>query len=298
MSQNELQNALLHPATSAPASPKAGQFYTDTSKDEAVLMFFNGKKWIAMTPTTPEKIPTKVEPSISIQLADVDTSSVEVGTIIPVNYIVTLDPGSYQYGPETGVVAESCRVYMSNDPSHVATGMSGTFADVVASDGADYEIIAEVSHSAGVIPVTDQGSPCPSAQIVAGIKAASSGSITGIRKYFYGTTESMDTVDSDMIRSLTHSTGAIEDGTSINLKIKDGANQVIIAFPSSANLVLSSVVDTGAFNIEVSDVFRLMNIDVEGANGYEAVSYDVYVYSPEVSLSSNTYKVTISEKEE
>ena len=294
MCQNELKNVVLHPSKEAPKNPKIGQFYTDISGSSPKLMWYDGSKWSPVGASVPEKTPTKVEPSVSIEIDAIDTSSTEVGTTIPISFTAKFNPGSYSYGPATGVVVESWKVYDTEEPANISTDPVGTFTDVTVSDDTEYKITVEAKHSAGVVPVTDQGSEYPAAQIQAGVKSASTKSIAGYRKYFYGTTNSVIELTSGNIRGLTHSTAPIGEGVSFDMPITKGANQVIIAFPSNAGLSLSSVIDTGAFNIEVYDIFSKNTVPVEGANGYDAIDYDVYVYTPDLSLNKNTYKVTIS----
>lgn len=294
MRQNELQNAVIQPLSTAPANPKVGQFYTDISGSEPKIRWWNGTKWVDLGSATPEKQPTYVAPSVSISLDDVDTSTLEVGTTVPVAYKATFNPGSYSYGPATGVTVESWKIYDNTADPTIYTTPTGTFAEVTVGDETDYKIIAEATHSAGVAPVGDQGTAYPDLKIPAGTKSAATKSISGIRKYFYGTNLEIKAIDSANIRGLTHSTKAIGNGATFDLPITEGTNQVIIAVPSDAGVELTSVIDTGAFNIDVYDIFTKEIVNVEGANGYVAIPYDVYVYSPDVSLSKNTYKVTLS----
>lgn len=295
MNQSEVQNVLIHPTAVEPANPKVGQMYTDISGDTPKLLWFNGKKWVPLGgAVVPEKYPTAVQPSVKITVSDIDASGMEVGTKVPISFSTKFNPGSYTYGPDTGITVESWYVYDTNEPPNVSTESSGTFAEVVVGDETDYKITVEAKHTAGAIPLTDQGSPYPAAQILAGTKSASTGSIAGFRKYFYGATVEYGELTSDRIRALTNSTEPVHAETNFDIKIPEGTNQIIIAFPSNTGLTLTSVIDTGAFNINVYDVFEKQVVDVEGANGYDAISYDVYVYTPDVSLGANTYKVTIS----
>lgn len=292
MRQNELQNAVIQPSNTAPANPKVGQLYTDISGNEPKIRWWNGTKWIDLGSAAPDKVPSKKEPSVSIRVLDMEATDTEVGMTIPITYDTDFIPGSYTYGPDTGVTVESWKIY--DTEGNNSTSPDGTFSGVTVGDSTSYKLTVEATHSAGVVPLTEQGNPYPAAQISSGTKKSSTSSISGFRKYFYGTRTEISAMRSDIIRSLTHSSEAIGDGASFDLKIPEGANQVIIAFPSSANLSLESVIDTGAFNIEVYDIFEKEVVPVEGANGYTAIDYDVYVYTPDVSLGANKYKVTIS----
>lgn len=293
MSQNELQNAIIHPSATEPVNPKVGQVYTDTSSIPAKLMWYDGEKWNNLGKSVPEKTPTAVEPTVSISIPGLNTGNLEVGTTIQLEYTATLNPGSYTYGPETGVTATSWRL-IENDGDIISNTPSGVLKDVVVGDTTVYKIDVEVDHTAGAIPVTDQGTPYPAAQIKAGTKKTATDSIKGFRKYFYGTNKDILDMNSASIRALTHSSDSVVSGTTFDLEIPAGSNQVVIAFSSNSGLTLSSVIDTGAFGIDVYDIFDKVVVPVEGANGYDAIDYDVYVYTPEVSLNKNKYKVTIS----
>jgi len=294
MSKNTVKNARFHPDIEAPSSPVSGMFWTDTSVFPNKLYWYDGEKWVPLGVSTPDKFPEKVEPSIRITLSDVDASGAEVGSTIPISYSTVFHPGSYTYSNDTGVVLESLRVYDNNTPPHESSDASDTFEQVVIGDTTEYKIFVEATHSAGYVPLTEQGNPYPESQISAGTKKSSTSAISGFRKYFYGSIISPIELNSGNIRSLTHSSVPASEGTTFDLDISEGTNQVVIAFPTNLNLSLSSVIDTGAFNINVYDVFEKVNVEVEGANGYDPISYDVYVYSPDVSLSKNLYKVTIS----
>lgn len=301
MSQNEIQNVVIHATAEAPSNPKVGQIYTDISGEDPQIVWWTGKEWLPLGKVSvPENMPSAINPSLSISLLSIGSGGlVEVGSTFPVSYEATFNPGSYTYGPETGISVKSWKVYDNSGSGISLTESSGTFEDIMFKDGTEYTITAEATHTEGAIPVTDLGNPAPAIQIKEGTLSASvstsSDSITGFRKYFYGSPASIIEMNSEGIRSsLTHSTAPVESGTTFELPIAKGANQVIIAFPSNSGLYLSSVIDKGAFNIDVYDIFQKSVVAVEGANGYEAISYDVYTYTPDISLNKNTYIVTIS----
>lgn len=47
LNKNELRNALMHPALTAPSDPKPGQMYFNTS-DNKLYYYNNNKKWVAL----------------------------------------------------------------------------------------------------------------------------------------------------------------------------------------------------------------------------------------------------------
>ena len=239
---------------------------------------------------TKELNPSTTQPYVNLSVPNAGTH--EVGSVVAISYAASLNAGSYTYGPATGVVAESWEI--TDTAGNSSTEASGSFNEVTVTDDANYSITAKVNHTEGAIPVTNLGNEYASGKIAAGTKSKTSGSLTGFRKFFYGANVTAADLNSENIRKLTNSTGAVGNSQAFSISIPEGATQVIIAFPTSTNKTLSSVIDTGAMNSPITDSFIKSNVDVEGANGYEAVSYDVYVYSPDTALGANTYKVTIS----
>ena len=72
-----------------------------------------------------------------------------------------------------------------------------------------------------------------------------------------------------------------------------GNTQVIIAFPSSWGS-LNAVYDNNALGAPITDNFILTDgVKVEGANGYTAVDYKVYVYTSGVVLGAIDYTVVV-----
>ena len=49
LGKNQLQNALLHPTSTAPSSPAEGQVYFDTSVNDKKLYVYDGSNWIDVT---------------------------------------------------------------------------------------------------------------------------------------------------------------------------------------------------------------------------------------------------------
>lgn len=237
-----------------------------------------------------EKNPSKTEPSVSITFSKAGAK--EVGTSVTPSYSASLNAGSYTYGPATGITATAWSI--SDTDGNTASTASGSFPAITVGDNTNYKITAQATHGAGAIPVTNLGNEYPSMQIAAGNKSKTSGAITGFRSYFYGSKTAAITLNSANIRALTNSNKAVGNSQSFSMSIVEGAKQVIIAFPTSTGKTLSKVLDEGAFGTDIVGSFTKTTVSVEGANGYTAVDYDVYIYAPDAALGANTYKVTIA----
>lgn len=238
---------------------------------------------------TKELNPTATQPSVSVSLTP--SGAKEVGTKVTPTYSASLNAGSYTYGPATGITATSWEI--SDTESSTSTAASGSFNELTVSDGINYKVTAKATYGQGAMPVTNLGNDYADAQIAAGSKSATSSAITGYRSYFYGSKTVAVELTSANIRGLTNSNKAVVKNQEFSMSIVEGAAQVIVAFPTNAGMTLKKVLDVGAFGTDIVGSFNKSVVSVEGVNGYTAIDYDVYVYSPDTALGSNTYKVTI-----
>lgn len=241
------------------------------------------------------------------------TGVVEAGTIIAsvTGSKVTFDDGAYTYEAATGVTVTGRTVTRVTSPAasggDVTVADDGSFTDTGA-DGTGFQIgdqggegvlsnlkyTETVSYSAGNVAKDNLGDASnPVVKISAGSVSKTSAAITPFRKYFYGygSTQTV-TIDSDVIRSLTNSTGAASNGTTFTINITDGTKEVIIAYPGSLRDI-TSIEDKNAFGTDIKGSFTKSTVQVEGANGYTAIDYKVYVYHPDVALGANTLTVKI-----
>ena len=237
--------------------------------------------------------PSITQPSVSISSSDF--KAYEVGTNVTPSYTATLNAGSYQYGPATGITATSWNVVDNAAEPNTLSTASGSFPQMQVVDGTSYSITATASYGNGAIPNTALGQEYAAGQIKAGSKSATKGTITGYRNGFYGTTtsQSSGTFESDNIRALTATNKAVTAGTVINISIPVGAKSVIFAYPSSVRDV-NSVQDVNGLNAEIKTAFTQVLVNVAGANGYNPIEYKVYYTNyANANDTQNTYKVTI-----
>lgn len=237
--------------------------------------------------------PSITQPSVSIGSSSF--KAYEVGTNVTPSYSATLNPGSYQYGPATGITATSWSVTDNAAEPNTLTTASGSFPQMQVADGTSYSITATASYGAGAIPNTALGQEYADGQIKAGSKSATKGTITGYRNGFYGTTtsQSSGTFESDNIRALTATNKAVTAGTVWNISIPVGARSVIFAYPATIRDV-NSVLDANGLNAEIKTAFTKVQAQVAGANGYNPIEYKVYYTNyANANDTQNTYKVTI-----
>lgn len=240
---------------------------------------------------TQEKNPTVSQPSVSVSCPQ--AKAYEVGTTVTPTYTATLNAGSYQYGPNTGVTATAWAV--QDTDNHSLTTNTGSFDSFVVADNTNYRIGATATYGDGAIPKTNLGNDYAAGQIKAGTKTGYSGYITGYRCGFYGTfdNKAME-INSATVRSLTSKTTSTPSkGNTWNLSVPLGALRVMFAYPASLGDV-ASVIDVNGMNAEIKTSFTKSTVNVEGANAYTAIEYNVYVLDyANANDAGNTYKITL-----
>lgn len=235
-----------------------------------------------------EKNPTAIQPSASVTISG-GSGTFEIGTKKTLSYTASLNGGSYTYGPNpTGVAATGYTVTCDGKTANTATG---SFADIVA-DGTK-NISVSITHSAGSIPTTNKGKEYAAAQIKAGTKTAtSSQSLVGVRYMFWGPMTEDTALNSASIRALSKKE-AVSKKTLATFGAGEGAKKVVVAVP--AGYKVTKVLMPSAMNADATASFVKQNtqVQVEGAEGYAATAYDVWVYQPASIDSTETYAVTI-----
>ena len=236
-----------------------------------------------------EKNPTTTQPSVSLTFNQ--RGSYEVGTSITPTYSATLNPGSYQYGPATGVTATSWSVTDTNSGS--ASTASGSFTAFTVADDTNYKITATATYGDGAIPTTNLGNEYATGQIKGGSKSATSAAVSGYRKPFWGyktTAElDMDALTSAQIRGLGqsgNSQGALPTSYTV-------VNPMQIVFAAKKGVKNSlTVANASAGNAPV-DFTKITDVMVEGINGHTAAAYDVW-YAEFAAPLAGTNNLTLT----
>lgn len=252
-----------------------------------------------------EILSKRLQPSITAQpsISGFNLSgakAVEAGTSLATASLTagTLNPGSYQYGPETGVAATNWTVQRVTDlgTEQIAsvdaasldaqTDNNGSAGFIIGDEGGDNVVsslkyTATATHGAGVTADDNLGSDSdPAVAIAAGTKSKTTGAYTPFRNYFYGATAEKPALDSAYIRGLTKSNKAYAAGT-ITINVASGTQRVCIACDATKTGV-TKVINQTAMNADVTSTFVQTTVDVEGAEGYTAKSYKVWTFEPAV----------------
>lgn len=241
-----------------------------------------------------EENPKTTKPSVNLTFTN--AKAYEVGTQVAPTYTATFSSGKYSYNTSTGVTVNSWEV--TNSDGDVLTTDKGSFNLITITDDTSYTVTAKANYSDGIIPSTNLGNDYADGQILASSASSTKGPMTGYRKAFYGTLEDKELeLNSATIRGLNSSTDkASANGDSILVNIPVGAMRVVFAYPATLN-DLSSVTDTNGLGAEILSGFSVINVDVNGYNGYEAKSYKVYYIDyANPNDTANSYTFTISKE--
>ena len=237
-----------------------------------------------------EANPSKSNPAVSFS-AQGGFGTFEIGTKKNLTYTAALSAGSYTYGPATGITAQTWEVSCTGVTGTKSTA-TGTFENVVA-ETTPKKITAKATYNEGTIPVTNLGNPYPAGKIAAGTASKDSNELKGVRYMFWGPMKDADmALNSVNIRALAHKQ-ASNTGTLDTFGAGAGAKKVVIAVPAGRKI--TKVLMPSALNADVTALFvkQGSQSSVEGAEGYTAAAYDVYVYQPASIDAGETYSVTI-----
>lgn len=253
------------------------------------------------------KEPEATLPNVSVSFTNT-TKSVEAGTSIVPTYTASLDAGSYTYGPDTGITAQSWSVKDNLTTPNTLTTDSGSFPALVVGDQtgdvSSYSITATATYNEGAIPVDNFGDPVESKKIAAGSDSTTvSTKLTCYRNYFYGvltTTSTEEPLTSSVIRdNLTHG-GAYNAKKTFTMRADsvDGAKRMVVAYPANTTRSgLNSVILPNSLNYDAfanGDYKQITNVNVEGADSYTAIPYTVYVYEPAAIDTTEIHNVTLA----
>jgi hypothetical protein len=254
------------------------------------------------------------EPSLNMTLSFPggisNLGNVEAGTTGDVTINASFNQGlvkgtglgaSWNPTANQGVRAGSATQYTINSQNMGLTP-SLTINNVTVADGTTTYNSNSVAHATGIVPQNSLGQNSTTlTQLAAGTINGNNVSINGRRKVFYGTSTSVidPPTTSSEIRNLSGSELNPTLNTTFNIVAATGIRTMIVAVPSGAGYSSVAngnfaVLDTNT-NLFITPSFESTSINVEGASGYDAVTYKVYYYvnnAPTTEVS--TYNVRLN----
>lgn len=254
-----------------------------------------------------EKNPATTAPYVSLST---NHKAYEVGTKVTPSYEFSFNPGSYEFGPATGVTPSSYSITATNKLVTVETINSDTYpttspvkgtmdSEVEVQDDTNYYLTVTVGHGAGVTPKTNLDNDYSDGIIAAGTAARSSGALTGYRAFFYGMDASGAVLNSEFIRGNLINGGAYNGSKTLTFTASEleGVKRFLIAIPaSSVRGGVTSATITSSMNADATSDYILLQdtVNVEGANGYSEVPYKIWVYEPASIASTEVHSVVLN----
>ena len=233
--------------------------------------------------------PSKSNPAVSFS-AQSGFGTFEIGTKKNLTYTAALSAGGYTYGPATGITAQSWEVSCTGVTEKKTTA-TGSFDSVVAEATAK-KITAKANYGDGAIPKTNLGNDYPAGQIKAGSASKDSNSLIGVRHMFYGVVKSADfELNSANIRGLNHE--AANKKTIGTFTAGAGAVKVVVACPAGYNVTKVTLPSAMGADATADFVKQAGTVQVEGAEGYTAAAYSVWVFEPASIPSTQSYSIVI-----
>ena len=214
-----------------------------------------------------EKNPSTTQPSVTLNSSNIGAK--EVGTNIAIAYSFATNPGSYTYGPATGVTFSG---YEATFNGETLTGASGTFTSMQVVDDTNLSISGKCASSEGAVPLTNLGNPYEAGKIAAKNYTPSKGTLTGYRGWFYGYYNGKTAI-ADPAAITSAQLRAF--GTKTNFPTTMNTSQMQQMFFAAPKGRVSSVSISNAVNGAPLTVTK-GSASVEGANGYTAAEYDLF----------------------
>lgn len=129
-----------------------------------------------------EQNPTMTQPTATLNSSNIGAK--EVGENVALNFSFATNPGSYSYGPSTGVTFSNHSATFNGENK---TGTSGTFTTYQVKDGDNLTITGSCESSQGAMPKTNIGNDYPAGRIAAKtFSNLTKGTLTGYRAWFCG----------------------------------------------------------------------------------------------------------------
>lgn len=233
------------------------------------------------------KEPTITQPTFTLTASGTGAGG-EIGDYITaLKWDGTTTYGSYEYGPATGLSAANRTWSISNDiDSQTSTKEDGTFT--LTSDKY-IQLTQEASKTYATITGTYSLDASGAADPFNNVGVATSGKITdksgtieaavkatAYRKVFWGVLAAGSALDVENLTS-ADIRGLSKNGKSLptSLDVAAGSQMVIFAAKAGTKSSLTAK-DTAAMNAGVGFTKVANAVAVEGANGFEAVDYDIW----------------------
>lgn len=262
----------------------AGDFDKIGNYKKGEVLNANGKSLndVMRSILTKELEGTITKPSCTITLNG--AGSYEVGTKLTPTYTTTFEDGWYSYGPEpTGVTPTK---FTSTLNSKTVEGESGSFEELIVSDGMNIKAVVTVEYSDGVLANTNLGN-VGTVRISNGSCTSQSSAIVGYRNMFYKVLESDVELSSAVIRTWNKKNSNITELVIEASVVSNPKSIVIVTLKPIQQVLLTS-----AQNSDITTEFKQQDdVIVNGESENTGKTYMVYKYQPASLSTTEKYKI-------
>ena len=225
--------------------------------------------------------PTYTQPSVSISNnSGTASGNYEIGTTVTPNLRATFTKN------DAGSLTEIQFFKNDAEVGDASSTSPATYTETGYQLVSTVKYKATASYAEGTVKNDNLGDPYPTGHIAAGSKTTSVYTFTPYRQgYFIGTTTDTAELSSATVRGMTKKNGAYSVQT-VDFTVPAGAKRVVIACPAT-NTGMTKVINKTALNADVTSTFVQSTLDIEGAEGYSAVSYKVWTFVPSVAYANS-----------
>lgn len=238
--------------------------------------------------------PTYSTPTVTLQNNNGSAfGNYEIGSIITPKVKAT-------YNQNDGGSLESIAFLKNNVEQSSQSVSPATYEEDAQTLSSTISFKAKVSYNEGDIKNDNLGEPYPIGRIPAGTNTSTTYSFIPYRQgYFWGilnTSSSEAPLTSEIIRAGTKKNGAYAAGSITGVAASSVSNRkrIFIACPADKKGV-TKVIMPSAMNADCTADFikQSETILVKGANGYDAIAYNVWVYEPALISDDQTFTITL-----
>lgn len=187
------------------------------------------------------------------------------------------------------IIKNGEQIYASEDASALI-GFNYNFP--ITEETVTFE--SQAMHKAGEVKNNNFNEASPEGAISAGVITSQPIVYSGYRKLFYGTGVG-DIFDftSENIRALSNNILNPEKEMEFSIDVSAGEQYVVFAYPSSLGEV-QNITYVQANDTNMAPNFDVSKVEVEGANGFDAIEYNVYSYKTTIPIAAQiTFKVVL-----
>lgn len=229
--------------------------------------------------------PTYTKPTLSLSTS-IPVNAQEVGSTIKPTLTATF--GQKDAGALTSIEIQKGAEKVTGTTSPLTSQQDITFADTAVS----FKAVA--AYEEGPIKNDNLGVQAPEGHILAGSISSNTLTFQGKRQTFAGAgVGTTPVLDSAAVRKFTARGLGLGKNSKFDILVDVGQKHILIAYPATLGDITQIRYEEGNDNNMAAN-FTKQTVQVEGANGFTAVNYNVYTYEMDTPAAAKmTFKITL-----